>query len=133
MEKIDSVTISTRPFSGASFSSNRSSRARSLWGNARTVAPLNRAASIRLAWASLSSTTVSPLPTSAGIVPSAAANPLLKTSAASVSFHPARSASSASVAESVPVTSREAPAPVPRRAVASRAASINAGWRDSPR
>ena len=65
------------------------------------------------AWQSLSSRMTSFLVTRAGIAPSAAAYPLLKQSAASVSFHFASARSNARCDDCVPLISRDAPAPTP--------------------
>ena len=76
------------------------------------------------AWESLSTTTMSSTPASAGMMPVLARYPEPNTHAASAPFSFASFASSSANSGWLPVTSLDAPAPTPYFSVASTAAAL---------
>ena len=85
------------------------------------------------AWLSSSDTIRVPAAPSAVSTPRLAANPVGNSTARSVPFQSASSASNSRWIGRAPVMSREPPAPVPHRSIAALAASATAGCALSPR
>ena len=85
------------------------------------------------AWLSSSEHTSVSGPAKVVSTPRLAAKPVVNSTAASVPFHSASSASSSWCTGREPTMSRAAPAPVPQRSMASCAAATTAGWWVRPR